>query len=458
MKNYLPNVSALEPIRDTRKTFCDTPFVNEITKLSELDQLQIFTDIVRQTILYNRYPNPKADTQVLVGNDYTSSRVFMNYLRDTGAFDDYRLAIVSNRSGIDDGIYTSTHFVVLVKGHTGKTYVIDTTPGIGYGYGKAQLSEDNMYQSFEIVTNSMREKLDNIYYDMYEIKHGRYTEEQITRYKSYRSLFNRSELAGLFKEYYKVVMESKFIKLMNLITEDYFDYTLVLEALEEENDEHVKATISTWQEELDILNKFDGNLKRKQELAQAIKKETGNSVFAMTDGKYTSAEYMNPRFMWENGYNVIVIKPSSYLVGISASNREFMIPDRSKLITSYEANLGEPTESGLKPMAYFHPHGQKYEIQMTGPNDVLLVQDNATDLNDRKHIIRSTRAQVIDGHYVTWFNGEKVKWDPDLYTNLVHTTDDACEASIHFLAEYPEYQSFTRFNYPNPVLRKEKKR
>ena len=52
----------------------------------------------------------------------------------------------------------------------------------------------------------------------------------------------------------------------------------------------------------------------------------------------------------------------------------------------------------------------------------------------------------------------KEVWDTNLNTDLVHTTDDAVEASIHLLSGYPEYQLFTRFNYPNPVLRKEKRK
>ena len=48
-------------------------------------------------------------------------------------------------------------------------------------------------------------------------------------------------------------------------------------------------------------------------------------------------------------------------------------------------------------------------------------------------------------------------WDFNLNTNMVHSIDDANGISIHFLADYPEYQVFTRYNYPNPILRKEKK-
>lgn len=119
---------------------------------------------------------------------------------------------------------------------------------------------------------------------------------------------------------------------------------------------------------------------------------------------------------------------------------------------------GNPSILGLKPMSYFHPHGLKYEFQMNGPNKVILVSENAKELNVKKHYIRNNMTRIIQNHFVNWFNGEKVLWDTNLNTNLVHTTDDSTEACIHLLSGYPEYQLFTRFNYPNPVLRKEKRK
>ena len=98
----------------------------------------------------------------------------------------------------------------------------------------------------------------------------------------------------------------------------------------------------------------------------------------------------------------------------------------------------------------------KYQKQMEGPCKIILVKYDAKILKARKNFIRENFAQKINGKYVNWFDGSKVLWDTNLNTNLVHSTDDAVETSIHFLAGYPEYQSFTRYNYPNPRLRKEK--
>ena len=98
----------------------------------------------------------------------------------------------------------------------------------------------------------------------------------------------------------------------------------------------------------------------------------------------------------------------------------------------------------------------KYQKQMEGPCKIILVKDDAKILNAREHFISESFAQKINGKYVNWFDGSKVLLDTNLNTNLVHSTDDTVETSIHFLAEYLEYQSFTRYNYPNPRLRKEK--
>lgn len=176
------------------------------------------------------------------------------------------------------------------------------------------------------------------------------------------------------------------------------------------------------------------------------------------NGNLIKLNHITPRLLWENEYNVVIIKSSAFLMGIQASCEDYVISKRKDIISSYMCNMGEKNMFGLRPMAYFHPHELKYEFQMNGPNKVVLVSEKAKELNERKHYIRDNSTRIIQNHLVNWFNGEKVLWDTNLNTNLVHSTDDAVEASIHLLSWYPEYQSFTRFNYPNPVLRKEKRK
>ena len=75
----------------------------------------------------------------------------------------------------------------------------------------------------------------------------------------------------------------------------------------------------------------------------------------------------------------------------------------------------------------------------------------------KKRALRKELGKNIVNHNVMWYDRKEIVWDP-IITNLVHTTDDACEASMHYLSAYPEYQLMTRFMYPNPRLRKAVKR
>lgn len=104
-------------------------------------------------------------------------------------------------------------------------------------------------------------------------------------------------------------------------------------------------------------------------------------------GQQIKLSNLTPRLFWENDCNVVLIKPSSYLVVVSASVTEHMIPDKNKIITSYDTNLGNYSELGLKPMCYFHPYGMKYQKQMQGPSKIILVKDDAKLLNTKNILL-----------------------------------------------------------------------
>ena len=80
LNSLLPKIDDLEPIVDSRLTFSDTPFIRDFNKLSEIEKLQVLSDIVKQTMIYNSIPNPKYEKNNLIGDDYTSSIVFIDYL------------------------------------------------------------------------------------------------------------------------------------------------------------------------------------------------------------------------------------------------------------------------------------------------------------------------------------------------------------------------------------------
>lgn len=76
---------------------------------------------------------------------------------------------------------------------------------------------------------------------------------------------------------------------------------------------------------------------------------------------------------------------------------------------------------------------------------------NLKFIKSRKKELRNSLASEFDKKLIKWYDGEDILWDSKML-NLVHTTDDPCEASLHFLAGYPEYQVMTRFMYPDPKI------
>lgn len=459
MNSLLPKIDDLEPIVDSRQTFSETPFIRDFYKLDDDEKLQILADIVRQTMIYEKIPNPLIEKKLLIGDDYTSSKIFIDYLKSLNLFDDTQLVLVSNRKNIDINNYYDCHFSVLVNGINNKTYLVDVTPDIGYGFGEVNnLSNRDLYNKYIVLDSNDINIIDIIRNDIYNISKGIYNDKQIDNYKIIRKFFSNKVFDGILLKYYNCVYMSNFDKLKSIMKIDFHDRVDCINNTYLQNELYKTKTIQNWQELLKKLVVESNNLKEQQRIAQYICSELKLSRTIEINGNLIKLNHITPRLLWENEYNVVIIKSSAFLMGIQASCEDYVISKRKNIISSYMCNMGEKNMFGLRPMAYFHPQGLKYEFQMNGPNKVVLVSENAKELNERKHYIRDNSTRIIQNHLVNWFNGEKVLWDTNLNTNLVHSTDDAVEASIHLLSGYPEYQSFTRFNYPNPVLRKEKRK
>lgn len=455
MNNLLPNINELEKIVDSRQTFSESPMIKDFVLLSEKDKLQVLTDIVKQSMIYSKFPNPDYDVKYLIGDDYTSSKVFIDYVGELGLFTTSKLVICSCRKEIDLKDYNTTHFAVVVTDINNNKFLVDTTPDVGYGLGK--INNVDIYDNLIDVDDELDKFINLIRKSMYEIDNGVYNYLQIEIFKNYKKYFYKNCFNGLLLKYGECINNSDFEKLQIAFNREFGNKFNNLKILNLENNEYKIKTLLKWKDQLKFLLEYSKDNKAQQTIAQMIVGEQENNLAVNFLGRKIKLSNLTPRFFWENGLNVVLIKPSSYLAGVSASTAEYMIPNKTNIITSYDTNLGNPSTLELKPMSYFHPHGMKYQKQMEGPSKIILVKDDAKILNARKHFIRENFVQKINGKYVNWFDGSKVLWDTNLNTNLVHSTDDAVETSVHFLAGYPEYQSFTRYNYPNPRLRKEKK-
>ncbi|MDR0850691.1 MAG: hypothetical protein LBN07_04415 [Christensenellaceae bacterium] len=150
-----------------------------------------------------------------------------------------------------------------------------------------------------------------------------------------------------------------------------------------------------------------------------------------------------------------MIKPSAYLLNVQSEIRNRFFGGGLSSILEYPTNLGAERDlTKIKPMPFSHSIGLECERSMTGPADVIMLREDLKKLKTIKHKARKELGEENYYKEFDWFDGEPLEFLP-YTTNLVHSTDDPSEASLHFLISYPEHQVMTRFMYPNPALAKE---
>ena len=164
----------------------------------------------------------------------------------------------------------------------------------------------------------------------------------------------------------------------------------------------LKIETGIWLEELRDLQHSNINLKRQSELAITIVQENkwiDNTYerFIKIDGEKVRLSSINPRFLYEKGYNVVLDKLYNQVFKIR------LIDKSGFQIYEYVTDLSKPTKQlGIKPILFSYLFREK---------------------------------------------------DIELVSN--YTSNSYNESSLDFLIGYPEHQIMTRFMYPNPRLVKE---
>ncbi len=471
MNKLLPEIEELFPISDTRKTFSETPLTKDFELLCFRDKLQVLNDVVRQTMMYDNIPNPENDVESLIGDSYTASLASIEYMKKNGIGCNHRSVIARKRNFDPDDIPT-THILTLVDDNNGETYQFDCSPYVGFKCGKVEsIVNGQFYEEYVEVCGDLQDILNNMRVFTYKIQNEQLNEKELNDFLQLLCDAQKYEILNGFVAFcYELLYQSDYSSIVGkdkifVTINRYNPYSLqfgVNEKINEKNNRSLEQ-IKLWREELNDLIPDDLDYKRQLELAQAIVQELiaiDSSFEKVLDlnGKKIPFSHISPRLFYEQGLNVVLLKPSSFKLGVSATIRESFLHKGNGAIGEYHPNVGAPTGlTGIKPMRMFHPHGYKYERSMDGPGDLFLVHEYASDILKIKRKLRNELGKYVANQEVMWYDGNTIIWDP-IITNLVHTTDDASEASMHYLSAYPEHQLMTRFMYPNPKLVKEKRR
>lgn len=463
MNFLLPNNDELLPIKNDWETFYDSGFNKDFSNLNFKSQLQIIVDIVRQTILYDEFPNPKVEEDKIIGDSYTSCKVLISYLKKLNIGSNFKIVLTPD-SIFDKNPSFSTHFLVLVD-NDNITYQADCSPSIGYKYGQVEeFLHKKFYEFYTVLDKNDMEILNYIRMLIFNIANNEINDNLINQYLESLGILPKNIIYNgyiykcidiLYKKANSIQLKNKICKYSDDLLIEKFNFEKILKDGIYYSDIDSYKQLKILKEELDILVNEDKDYKRQLQIAQCILHETIKYNYdydkkIKLDNKEISFTNITPRLFLNTGYNVVLLKPSAYMSNVDAIiKKEF---SKDGFIGEYFPNMGDKSEIlGLKPMRFFHPIGYKYERSMYGPGDLFLIRESSDIIKTRKKELRNSLAGEFDKKIIKWYDGENILWDSKMF-NLVHTTDDPCEAGLHFLAGYPEYQVMTRFMYPNPKI------
>lgn len=463
---YLPTKEELEPITNNNSTFYDCNFNVSFDQLSFEKKLQVLTDIVRQSMKGVKYPDPNTDKLTMCGNCHTSALVLSDYLKELSVGKNIRYVMCKKRP-YDPSDLPSRHAALLVDDDFGVTYYVDPTAFVGYKYGVVQkLSSDIAYEEYEVMDNEKLEILYHLKNFLYKCSSNLIKNEELNFYKD---IINCALEYPIFDGFI-----THCLYFMGSVQDNTYDrdkYFMFAKKINpyfeiEQNDPKnlqrnylILNQICKWKEELkDISDSANIDYKRQLELATNIFQElkmmdnTLNTKI-LFEGKPKSVSHLTPRMFLDEGLNMAMIKPSSYQAGVSATVREAFLNKGNGAVYEYQANLAEPTMTGIVPIVFSHTVGYQNKRAYQGLSDIILLKRPAKEIYAIKKKIRSELGKNLYNKEVMWNDGEKILWHPFLL-NFAHTADNPSEACLHFLIGKPEEQLMTRFMYPNPKLTK----
>lgn len=463
MIKYLPSKEELKPIVDKNTTFFECGFNKEFDLLDFKQKLQVVNDLVRQSILVDPYPDPKNEIETLTGNCYTAAVASIEYMKQLNLGKNHRLVLCRQRI-YDPSDITTKHAAVLVDDDNGHTYLFDSTPYVASSYGEV-LPNTDFYKEYEIIDGEKYELLFLLREFIFKNANGILDKSQLPLYSDViKASLKYKMLDGYTSKACEIMAQNlndKFdineyiIKAIKL--NPYSKYSENFKELRDLKCHLMNKQIDVWRTELNDLLSSHSNYKRQLKLAQNIYQEMkvmGKSEEPIVPlfGKNYRMTNMTPRFFMENKLNIIMIKPSAYYAGVSATIRERFLNRGNGALYEYSADLTQPTNiTKLTPMLFSHTLGDKYDRAMSGKSDIILLQEAASNLYVKKKMLRKELCKNMWNRDIVWSDGEKIKWLP-YTTNLIHSTDNPSEASLHFMMAYPEQQVMTRFMYPNKKL------
>lgn len=440
MYNILPRyIKELTPISGNRNTFGENVFSIPYNELTFKQKLKVAVDLVRQSMLYFEIPNPQLEITTLNGDSYTACCILKEYLIQNNLGVQHIVCFVEGKR-YETISMPSTHFILLVSDCNDDWFQLDPSPMVDYKCGQVESYANKWYKICIPIEGEKEICLEEIRKNIFQAK---FLQNHSFAEKAYEMAFEMMHKYNLFSGYYEILCLMTGKQGINL------------EQIKIANKPMLEYELESMRTQLEELQKVNGSLEQQLYLIQSIhrikidlERARENKVFI--NGKSNNVSNLTPRFFYLLKLNTVMIKPSSFYIH---KDEEFAkIMQGEKIVFSgYSTNMGDTSKYGISIMNFFHPDGYKYSDEMNGLSNIFLVNESAENLLNRKRAIRNEYASLYEGKTVKWFNGKELKWT-SLGMNMVHSSDNSCEACCNFQSNFLESQLMTRFMYPNPKL------
>ncbi len=441
MYNILPRyIKELTPISGNRNTFGENTFSIPYNELTFCQKLKVAVDLVRQSMLYCEIPNPQLEIATLSGDSYTACCILKEYLIQNDLGVHHIICFVEGKK-YETISMPSTHFILLVSGYNDDWFQLDPSPMVDYKCGQVESCINKWYKTCIPIEDEKEKYLKEIRKNIFCAKFLQNDSAE----KAYEMVSDMMYKYNLFSGYYEILC---------LMT-DNLKRGINVEKIRITNKPILEDELESMTSQLDELQKANESLEQQLSLIQSIHRikidlERENEPKVLINGRSINVSNLTPRFFYSLRLNTVMIKPSSFYIN---KDEEFarIMQGKKMIFSSYLTNMGDTSKYGTPIMNFFHPDGHKYYDEMNGISNIFLVNESAENLLYRKRAIRNQYASIYEGKTVKWFNGKEIKWT-SLGMNMVHSSDNSCEACCNFQSNFLESQLMTRFMYPNPKL------
>lgn len=370
MYNILPRyIKELTPISGNRNTFGENTFSIPYNELSFEQKLKVAVDLVRQSMLYCKIPNPQLEIATLSGDSYTACCILKEYLIQNNLGVHHIICFVEGKR-YETICMPSTHFILLVSDNTDNWFQLDPSPMVDYKCGQVESCTNEWYKICIPIEGEKEQYLKEIRKNIFKAK---FLQKNSAK-KAYEMVAAMMYKYNLFSGYYEILclMTGNLKQCINL------------EKIKIANKPILEHELESMTSQLAKLQRANGSLERQLHLIQSIHRiktdlERASENKVRINGRSYNVSNLTPRFFYSLRLNTVMIKPSSFYIN---KDEEFarIMQGKKMMFSSYLTNMGDTSKYGIPIMNFFHPDGYKYSDEMNGISNIFLVNETAENL------------------------------------------------------------------------------